>query len=76
VRLLYLEKDKTPTEDLFAYEIDPHSLIEQIMVDPRSARHDAEKLKVEIAAKTGFHGEIKRSLLYAPPEDMVFPIGE
>jgi len=75
VRLLYLEKDKTPTEDLFAYDIDPHVLIEQIMVDPRLTKDDADKLKADIAAKTNFKGEIKRSLLYAPPEDFVFPIG-
>jgi hypothetical protein len=75
VRLLYLEKDKSPASDLFAYEVDPHALIEQIMVDARLGKDAANALQGEIRAKTGFRGDIKRSLLYAPPDDMVFPIG-
>jgi hypothetical protein len=36
----------------------------------------ANTLQGEIRAKTDFRGDIERSLLYAPPDDMVFPIGQ
>lgn len=75
VRLLYFEKESGGTSDLFPYKIDPHSLIEQMMIDPRLPKDKAAELKREIKKKTGFKGPVERSLLYAPPEGMVFPIG-
>jgi hypothetical protein len=75
VRLLYLEKDDSGTSDLFPYSVDPHALIEQVMIDPRLRRDKVAELKREIKKRTGFAGPIERSLLYAPPEGMVFPIG-
>jgi hypothetical protein len=72
VRLLYFELDDNGYKnDVFNYKIDPHSLITQIMIDPRIDKELAYKLKKHIALTTGFNGEIKRSLLYAFPDDMV-----
>jgi len=75
VRLLYFEKENSGTSDLFPYTIKPHALIEQIMIDPRLPEDKVADLKQEIRKKTDFTGPIVRSLLYAPPEGMVFPIG-
>jgi len=74
VRLLYFEKDKGQ-KDIYAYPVDPHTLIDQVMLDPRLSRSDAENKKAEICKRTGFKGKILRSLLYAPPKNMIFPIG-
>lgn len=75
VRLIYMDKDKSLQDKLFRYPIDPHSLIDQIMIDPRLTQAEADNLKSQIKSKTNFPGPIKRSLLYAPPKDMIFNIG-
>lgn len=70
VRLLFIPHDKAHAkQNTFHYPIDPDVLIDQIMIDPRMPKPDADILKQEIKAKTGFRGDIKRSLLYAPPPD-------
>lgn len=76
VRLIYFSSNKTKLEDnLFSYKIDPHSLIDQIMLHPLLTKEEANKLEAEIKIKTNFKGEIKRSLLYAPPEGFEFKVG-
>lgn len=68
VRLLFLPHNKSDgSQDMFSYFIDPNSLIDQIMIDPRLPQKDVSLLKAQIRDKTSFSGEIKRSLLYAPP---------
>jgi DUF2971 family protein len=76
VRLMYLEKDTNVSHanGLYRYPIDPHAVIDQVMIDPRLSKLDAKALKKEIESKTGFQGEIKRSLLYAPPNGFVVKI--
>ena len=72
VRLLYFEIDDTlATRDVCSYEVDSHTLISQIMVDPRLTDREVAELKEEIRDTTGFKGKIKRSLLYAPPRGNV-----
>ena len=72
LRLLYFEiEDKGYKNDTFAYSIDPHSLITQIMIDPRVDNSQAKELKKYVKRKTRFHGEIKRSLLYSFPKEMI-----
>jgi hypothetical protein len=72
VRLLTLQHDDEHSKgDLYAYSVDPHNLIDQIMIDPRMPKNDAESLKEKIKAQTSFKGSIMRSLLYAAPPDMV-----
>ena len=75
VRLLYSENENNPANDLFRYSVDPHSFIDQIMIDPRLPSTEVSNLKKEIKSKTGFTGKILRSRLYAPPTGMIFPIG-
>jgi hypothetical protein len=76
VRLLYFEKKNDRRgNDLFSYSIEPSDLIDQIMIDPRLAKDRAAVLKKDIQQKTGFRGPIRRSLLYAPPEGFIFPVG-
>jgi hypothetical protein len=58
-------------KDLVRYPIDPHSLIDQIMIDPRLDRNAADALKARIRHRTGFSGQILRSLLYAPPRPLM-----
>jgi hypothetical protein len=69
IRLIYCERERVKhTDGLYRYAIDPHTLIEQIMVDPRLPKPKADQLKSEIRDQTGFQGELKRSFLYAPPK--------
>ncbi|MFM0000189.1 DUF2971 domain-containing protein [Paraburkholderia dipogonis] len=73
VRLLYyqLNDELCEKDDLYRYEIDPHNLISQIMLDPRLPREAAEHLTKRIRRVTGYQGEIKRSLLYALPGELI-----
>jgi hypothetical protein len=76
VRLLYLEKEnnKKQEDGFYRYPVDPHDLIDQIMVDPRLPLKEAKDLIEEIRTTTGFRGGTKRSLLYAPPRGFVVKI--
>jgi hypothetical protein len=70
VRLLFIPYDKNQeASEIFRYFVDPNKLIDQIMIDPRVSKKNADKLKQEIKVKTNYSGVIKRSLLYAPPPD-------
>jgi hypothetical protein len=75
LRLLYSDNDNAPANNLFRYAIDPHALVDQIMIDPRLPSATVDVLKKQIRDTTGFKGSIKRSLLYALPKNMIFPIG-
>jgi len=63
-------------DDVFAYSVDPHAFVGQIMIDPRLSKKDASNLMAKIIAKTGYRGEMKRSLLYATPPKMLFSFEE
>lgn len=76
IRLLYADNRNAPANDVFRYDIDPHALIDQIMIDPRLATDKAKALKEDVIQKTCFKGAIKRSLLYAPPKGLIFPVGD
>jgi hypothetical protein len=75
VRLLHFAGENHGGGDLYSYEVNPHKLIDQMMIDPRLSEGQARALKQDIQNQTAFAGSIKRSLLYAPPRKMVFPIG-
>jgi len=69
IRLIYCERETVNhADDLYRYPVDPNTLVTQIMVDPRLPKAEADRLKGEIRNRTGFGGDIKRSLLYAPPK--------
>ena len=53
--------------DLLACPVNPHELIDQIMLDPRYSVENADAVRKRIVRQTGFRGQILRSLLYAPP---------
>jgi hypothetical protein len=71
IRLLFVPHGRDASKQKFRYHIDPDVLIDQIMLDPRMHVQEADALKQRIKATTGFRGEIKRSLLYAPPPDFL-----
>jgi hypothetical protein len=73
VRLLFMNHDVSKaTGDVFFYDIDPHAMIDQIMIDPRLSVVKAKALRNQINHETGFHlRRIKRSLLYAPPPNLI-----
>lgn len=75
IRLIYSKRENTKSSDIFSYALDPHSVIDQMMLDPRLTAEEAQEMKKNIKTATSFTGSIKRSLLYAPPEDMVFNFG-
>lgn len=69
VRLIHFGDAKYYAENgLYRYAVKPHDMITQIMADPNRDRTtwlgDKEKLRKD----TGYHGEIKRSKIYDPPE--------
>lgn len=73
VRLIY-HSDNPLNDPIVKYSIDPHSLIDQIMLHPQLTLLEARKLKNSIEQDLGFKGKIKRSLLYAPPKGFAFNI--
>lgn len=74
VRLLYFCSDPGRiTENIYSYAVNPHTLVDQIMIDPRLKEDAAYELRDQIRARTKFAGPIKRSLLYATPPDLVIP---
>lgn len=76
IRLLYFEREYHDNpESLYRYQVNPHDLIDQIMIDPRLDRIEAAETKKDIINATSFEGSIKRSLLYAAPEKMIIPFG-
>lgn len=75
VRLIYFDSGEKNKSDVYAYKIDPNDLIDQIMIDPRLSVTEYKELKERIKHETSFKGEIRRSLIYAPPNEMVFIFG-
>jgi hypothetical protein len=69
VRLLLCRPGSTST--LAQYRLASHDVVDQLMLDPRLDRRDADRLKAKIRDRTGYLGTIKRSLLYAPPPSLV-----
>lgn len=75
IRLIQLDwGNELPKNDIFSYEIDPHELITQIMIDPRIGYQEFEKIKNDIRKRTGYQGDIKRSLLYRLPETVTLEV--
>ena len=76
VRLIYFEKDNTRhAEGVFRYALDPHKMIDQLMVDPRVPLDEFVSLKREIKYRTSFRKSIERSTLYDPPTQLVLRFG-
>ncbi len=75
VRLLYFEKENGKKNTIYKYDVEPHTLIDQIMIDPRLEYSEFKKVKSDIKSITNFKARILRSKLYTVPDDMVFPFG-
>lgn len=75
VRAIYQEIDNDSySSDLYQYQINPHEFIEQIMIDPRRSYKEFRMIKEVIQIATGYQGEIKRSLLYTLPKEIVLDV--
>jgi hypothetical protein len=75
VRLIHLDWGyELPTEDIYSYEIDPHELITQVMIDPRISYDEFKKIQNDIKHETGYMGDIKRSLLYRLPDTLTIEV--
>ena len=70
VRLILVNAQDLCHRNTFAYSTNPHELVDQIMLDPRLAKKDADVLKEKIRHRTGFEGSILRSLLYTLPSGL------
>src|SRR5262249_53864778 len=74
VRLLFAPHDfHNFANSEVCYPIDPHDMVDQVMLDPRLDKSEAKAMEAQIIA-AGFRGTIKRSLLYAPPPDLLVPL--
>ena len=68
VRLLLLTPIASAVSgDLHPYQIDPHDLIDQVMLDPRISIAYAKALRYGIQKHASFKGEILHSMVYRPP---------
>ena len=73
VRLIYIaSKYAKPTGNkLFPYQLNPHNLVDQVMIDPRFDPLEVRSTKQEIRRRTGYKGKIEYSLLYRKPKDLI-----
>ena len=76
LRLLYFDVEKLNSGNIFKYMVNPHELIDQIMIDPRVSYSEYKNIKEYIQKNTDYGGSIKRSLLYTLPDSIVIPFGK
>lgn len=76
VRLIYFEGQNSKHDGgVYRYELNPHAVFDQFMIDPRMSYKDFCTFRNEIVARTGIdEARIKRSLLYKPPEGFIVEI--
>lgn len=77
VRLLFIGPVTMLAEarkSIHSYTVDPHDLIDQVMVDPRQSLSDFKSIRQQIHERTGFKGPVVRSLLYEPPPQMLLSL--
>lgn len=75
VRLMFCDwADGAGRSKLLKYDIEPHKLITQIMIDPRVPYDEFKLIEQDIRQRTAYQGEIKRSLLYRLPESLIFDV--
>ena len=74
VRLLYGDVTYNYSNEMFAYSINPNELFDQLMIDPRKSHKEFKSLKAKIQSEAGATCMIKRSLLYAAPEEIVLDV--
>ena len=76
IRVLY--EDHTNSyylnNNIFKYYFNPHEMVSQLMIDPRISYTEFKSIKNQIIEATGYKGEIKRSLLYRLPKDIILDV--
>ena len=73
IRLLFNDVENVCDGEIYQYDIDPHDLIDQIMIDPRIDKEEFIDIKNAIERRTKFQGSIVRSTLYDPPPRLIAP---
>lgn len=75
IRLIFFQRDASrKRQPLYPYPLNSTRLIDQVMTDPRLTSEQTDRLHCQIR-EMGFQGPLKRSLLYAPPPNLVIPFG-
>ena len=66
VRLIYLDTNESSEKrSIFTYDIAPHELFDQVMIDPRISYKEFQEFKNSVVERTGLPGKkVLRSLLY------------
>ncbi len=67
IRFLHLTYDKGPQTDILHFDIDPHTVIKSILIDPRAPERRAQALKRHFQELCGYKGTIKQSVTYKVP---------
>ncbi|RZG72281.1 DUF2971 domain-containing protein [Acinetobacter sp. WCHAc060025] len=73
IRLIYSGDDNTSISDIFQFNIDPASLLDRILFDPRMEKNLRQAYKLAIEKK-GCKTEIKRSTLYDAPKGLTLKL--
>lgn len=64
VRLLFISNNEDPQKDIYKYPVEPHALIDQVILDPQMCPCKYTRFKEEIMERTGLNaGKIKQSTL-------------
>lgn len=78
IRLICFKHHTTESDsDLYRYTVDPHTFLDQIMLDPRIPAAETTILKKEIRKRTGYRGRLVKSRLYGLPPRLIIqaPMG-
>ena len=73
IRLIYSGDYNDSISDIFQFDIDPATLLDQILFDPRMKKNSMEEYRLAIKEKD-FEVEIGRSTLYDAPEGLKFKL--
>lgn len=68
IRILHLTYDIGPQTDLFYFDIDPHTVIKSILIDPRAPDQRVRALKRYFQELCGYKGRITQSETYKVPD--------
>jgi len=74
VRLLYFDHEDMVKGNVFSFKINPHDLIETVLVDPRATEQTVDLYKYYLKNQLNFKGRVKRSVLYDPPKELTIEL--
>ncbi len=73
IRLIYSGDDNACVSDIFQFDIDPATLLDRILFDPRMEKNLREAYMLAIEEK-GCETEVRRSTLYDAPKGLTFKL--